>query len=134
MQHNDIADPENDTGSLNTAMTQIIQAIRGHPALKYLDISATELKSKNFKNLLYYQSKGHLNLENLQCRKNGINGDEIKDVFKVLKHNTFLKVINLQDNFINDENAKEILNDYAMINIYLENVTLKGNKSLNSSI
>ena len=54
MQHNDIADPEKDTGSLNTAMAQIIEAIRGHPGLKYLDISATELKSKNFKNLLYH--------------------------------------------------------------------------------
>ena len=43
-------------------------------------------------------------------------------------------MINLQDNFINNENAKEILSDYAMVNIYLDNVTLKGNKSLNPSI
>ena len=45
-----------------------------------------------------------------------------------------MKVINLQDNSIHNENAVEIRDYYAKLNIYIEEIVLKGNKSLHSSI
>ena len=43
-------------------------------------------------------------------------------------------MLNLSDNNINNANAEEILNLYVKQNIYIEEVVLKGNKSLHSSI
>jgi hypothetical protein len=55
-------------------------------------------------------------------------------VFRKLRLNQDLKVLNLSENHITNENAIEILTHHVHQNIFIEQVVLKGNKSLHSSI
>lgn len=87
MQHNEHGDPK--------SIKQIAQAITDHPALKYLDISANKVGSESFCHLLQLQAWDKIKLENLQCRKNNINGEEIRGIFKKLLLNSNLRVLNL---------------------------------------
>ena len=114
IQHNDLGDTK--------SMKQISIAITDHPALKYLDISANNIGSENFKLLLKLQEQEKIKLENLQVRKNFIKGEQIIGVFKSEKLilNSNLRVLNLQDNRILSENATEICEHYVKRNIYIE--------------
>ena len=127
IQHNELGDSK--------SMKQISIAISDHPAIKYLDISANNIGSENFKLLLKLQELNKIKLENLQVRKNYIKGEQILGVFKSEKLilNSNLRVLNLQDNRLNTENATEICEHYLKRNIYIEQIVLKGNKALHPS-
>lgn len=83
-------------------MKKVILAVKYHPSLKYLDISATHLGSSNLNLLFELQAKKEIKLENLQSRKNLIIGSELHNAFSRLRLGKTLKVINLQDNLIHD--------------------------------
>jgi len=54
--------------------------------------------------------------------------------FRKLALNTSLKVLNLKGNMLNEEVVRELRDQYALVNIYLEQVVLKGNLNINRSI
>ena len=80
------------------------------------------------------QAAGKIRLENLQCRKNEILGDEIQGVFQKLRLNKDLRVLNLSDNKITNAIAEEIRDEYVCKNVFIEEIGLLVNKSLHSQI
>ena len=75
----------------------MVEALKLHPQMKYLDISANEIGSKGF---MYFTElfKANSPLENLHVRKNEIKGEEIKEFPRSLYNNTNLFYLDLKDN------------------------------------
>ena len=112
LQHNCLTDAYQNKHFFNALCENI--------SLKYLDLSANNMQADNLKVLLDLQSRDKLKLENLQYRKNKVDGHELHSCFRKLQFNNKLRVLNLQDNFITNENAEEIREFWAEKNIFAE--------------
>ena len=126
MQHNELGGYHH--------LAKICNALEHHSKLKYLDISANEVTSRGLYYLLELQASNRLRLGNLQCRKNLIDGKKVIGLFRKLRQNKDLRVLNLSDNNLNNANAEEILTHYVQPNVYVEQLVLAGNKSISSSL
>ena len=133
MQHNEIYLPVEGDQHGNAAMRKVLLATKEHPSLKYLDISNTRLGSQNLLFILELQANSKVKLQNLQCRKNKIFAENLTEILQKLSVGKDLRVLNLKDNSIQDQIAHEILTHFAIANVYLDQVILKGNKCLKTS-
>ena len=110
---------------------RMVEALRLHPEIKYLDISANEIDSVGFKYFMDLFKANH-SLQNLHVRKNYIKGEEIMNLKKVLRDNTNLFYLDLKDNELDDVCGQmliELLHD----NYFIEDLVIDGNMHINQT-
>lgn len=75
----------------------MVEALKLHPEMKYLDISANEIGSAGF---MYFTElfKANHSLQNLHVRKNHIEGPEVVQFPPSLRDNTNLFYLDMKDN------------------------------------
>ena len=121
----------NEWGSKDS-VDKLANALTDHPAIKYLDISAMEIRDDAIALLFSQVANRRIALNTLQCRKNEITFKGMNDLFRKLHYNQHLKVLNFSDNFILNELALE-MELYAQSNIFIEEIILSRNKLVHSS-
>ena len=58
-------------------MKELAEALTGHKSIKYLDVSANNIRNSGFDVLMHCIIKGLIPLHTFQCRKNGVDGEKI---------------------------------------------------------
>jgi Ran GTPase-activating protein (RanGAP) involved in mRNA processing and transport len=111
---------------------QMVQALKIHPQMRYLDISANEICSKGF---MYFEELflSNCSLETLHVRKNNIKGEKIMSFPAKLRDNSNLHLLDLQDNRIDTDCAKQLVT-LLHDNYFIEDLILKGNNYADNAI
>ena len=109
----------------------MVQALKLHPQMRYLDISANDIGSKGFLHFIELFKDNH-SLQNLHVRKNQIKGSEILDLPKSLRDNYHLFYLDLKDNEIEFECADQMI-QLLDDNYFIEDLTLKGNHHISQA-
>ena len=113
-------------------MQQLATILEHHPAVKYVDVSANNIKSRGLKPLVHLLCCEQP-LEVFRCRKNDIQGEEVIGIFKNLISKSSVRVIDLKDNFLINENAEELVL-LARQDYHIEELCLDGNRGISSSV
>jgi Ran GTPase-activating protein (RanGAP) involved in mRNA processing and transport len=105
----------------------MVQALKFHKEMKYLDISANEIGSQGFMYFLELFKENHF-LKNLHVRKNQLNikSGKVQEFVKSLRDNTHLYYLDLNDNLLDDSFGKgliELLDD----NYFIEDLSIFNN-------
>jgi Ran GTPase-activating protein (RanGAP) involved in mRNA processing and transport len=85
----------------------MVEALKLHPQMKYLDVSANQIGSVGFSYFKELFQSNHT-LETLHVRKNGISSG-ISDFPLSLTHNSNLFFLDLKDNDIDNDVASNLI-------------------------
>ena len=85
----------------------MVEALKLHPQMKYLDVSANQIGSVGFSYFKELFQSNHT-LETLNVRKNGISSG-ISDFPLSLTHNSNLFFLDLKDNDIDNDVASNLI-------------------------
>ena len=109
----------------------MVQALKLHQQMKYLDISANQIGSAGF---LHFMElfKNDSPLQNLHVRKNQIKGEEIHDFTAALSDNTNLFNLDLQDNLLDNDCADKLI-ELLHDNYFIEDLIIDGNNHINQT-
>ena len=109
----------------------MVKALKLHPEMKYLDISANQIGSAGF---LHFMELFRTNstLQNLHVRKNLIKGEEILGFPKTLRDNSNLFYLDMQDNQLDAQCADKLI-ELLHDNYFIEDLVIEGNNHVNQT-
>ena len=92
--------------------------------MTYLDISYNNIQNSGFAHIFTPVSRNRCKLSTLHCRGNGVGGPGADKLLYSISH--YLKTLDMAQNQLSETNGA-ILHDYALGNVWIENINIDGN-------